>query len=66
MLYNADAMVLLPGGMGSLDELFEAITWRQLGLHNKPIVVLKPTAIGSPARLGGTCGQRGLCRGRSC
>ncbi|OIQ43028.1 MAG: Rossman fold protein, TIGR00730 family [Roseobacter sp. MedPE-SWde] len=40
MLFNADAVVVLPGGPGSLDELFEALTWRQLGLHNKPIVIL--------------------------
>ncbi|MBY6045842.1 LOG family protein [Phaeobacter italicus] len=40
MLYNADAVVLLPGGAGSLDELFEALTWRQLELHHKPIFVL--------------------------
>jgi uncharacterized protein (TIGR00730 family) len=40
MLYNADAVIVLPGGPGSLDELFEALTWRQLGLHDKPIVIL--------------------------
>ncbi|WP_293574253.1 TIGR00730 family Rossman fold protein [Phaeobacter sp.] len=40
MLYNADAVVVLPGGAGSLDELFEALTWRQLDLHRKPIYVL--------------------------
>ncbi|MEO1106281.1 MAG: TIGR00730 family Rossman fold protein [Pseudomonadota bacterium] len=40
MIMNADAVVVLPGGPGSLDELFEALTWRQLGLHYKPIVVV--------------------------
>jgi uncharacterized protein (TIGR00730 family) len=40
MLMNSDAVVLLPGGAGSLDEVFEALTWRQLGLHDKPIVLL--------------------------
>lgn len=40
MVMNADAIVVLPGGAGSLDEFFEALTWRQLGLHEKPIYVL--------------------------
>ncbi len=40
MIMNSDAVVVLPGGPGSLDELFEALTWRQLGLHDKPIVVV--------------------------
>ena len=40
MLKNADAVVLLPGGAGSLDEVFEALTWRQLELHSKPVFVL--------------------------
>jgi len=40
MFMNCDAVVVLPGGAGSLDELFEALTWRQLGLHEKPIYLL--------------------------
>ncbi|WP_341366404.1 TIGR00730 family Rossman fold protein [Yoonia sp. BS5-3] len=40
MFMNADAVVVLPGGAGSLDEFFEALTWRQLKLHEKPIFVL--------------------------
>lgn len=40
MVMNADAVVVLPGGAGSLDEFFEVLTWRQLGLHEKPIFIL--------------------------
>lgn len=40
MFMNSDAIVLLPGGAGSLDEFFEVLTWRQIGLHNKPIFLL--------------------------
>lgn len=40
MVMNADAVVVLPGGAGSLDEFFEVLTWRQLGLHDKPIFLL--------------------------
>lgn len=40
MFMNADAVVCLPGGAGSLDEFFEVLTWRQIGLHEKPILLL--------------------------
>ena len=39
MFERADGFVSLPGGIGTLDETIEIITWRQLGLHDKPIVL---------------------------
>lgn len=39
MVELSDAFVVLPGGLGTLDETFEIITWRQLHLHDKPIVI---------------------------
>lgn len=40
MFMNSDAIVVLPGGAGSLDEFFEVLTWAQIGLHEKPIFLL--------------------------
>jgi uncharacterized protein (TIGR00730 family) len=39
MFEMSDAFVTLPGGLGTLDETFEMITWRQLDLHTKPIII---------------------------
>jgi len=36
----ADAFLVLPGGIGTLDEFFEAFTWAQIGIHSKPIAIL--------------------------
>ena len=36
----ADAFLVLPGGYGTLDELMEAVTWAQLGLHAKPCILI--------------------------
>lgn len=48
MFMNADAFVTLPGGAGSLDELFEVLTWRQLGLHKKPVYLLDTNGYWQP------------------
>ena len=40
MMYEiADGFIIMPGGLGTLDETMEIITWRQLGLHCKPIII---------------------------
>src|SRR6056297_1777716 len=48
MFMNCDAIVVLPGGAGSLDEFFEVLTWRQLGLHDKPIYLLNTEEYWTP------------------
>ena len=40
MAERADAFAVLPGGIGTLDETFEMLSWKQLGLHDKPIYLV--------------------------
>ena len=48
MFELADAFAVLPGGLGTLDETIEIVTWRQLGLHDKPIVLLDRSGYWAP------------------
>ena len=50
MVERSDAFVILPGGLGTMDEAFEIITWRQLHLHDKPIVVANIKGYWEPFR----------------
>lgn len=50
MFEMADAFVVLPGGLGTLDETFEIITWKQIRLHDRPIVVLDVGNYWAPLR----------------
>lgn len=40
MAERADAFLILPGGLGTLAEFFEVLTWKQLGLHDKPVILV--------------------------
>jgi uncharacterized protein (TIGR00730 family) len=44
----SDGIVILPGGLGTLDEAFEVMTWKQLGLHDKPIVLVDVAGYWAP------------------
>lgn len=44
----SDGFVALPGGYGTLDELFEILTWAQLGIHNKPVALLNVAGFFDP------------------
>ena len=50
MAEKADAFAVLPGGIGTLDEMFEILSWKQLGLHDKPILLVDIAGYWSPLR----------------
>ena len=50
MAERADAFAILPGGIGTLDETFEILTWRQLGLHDKAIFLVDVAGYWRPLR----------------
>jgi uncharacterized protein (TIGR00730 family) len=50
MAEKADAFAILPGGIGTLDELFEIVSWKQLELHDKPILLVDIGGYWAPLR----------------
>lgn len=48
MFDRSDAFVVLPGGLGTLDETFEIMTWAQLSLHKKPIILINHEGYWTP------------------
>lgn len=48
MIARSDAFAILPGGLGTLDELFEVLTLRQLGYHDKPIILININGFWNP------------------
>ena len=48
MADRADAFIALPGGFGTCDELFEILTWAQLGIHKKPVGLLNANGFFTP------------------
>lgn len=50
MIEEAGAFVILPGGTGTLEELLEVLSWRQLALHRKPVILLNVKGYWNPLR----------------
>ncbi|MDD3181739.1 MAG: TIGR00730 family Rossman fold protein [Alphaproteobacteria bacterium] len=48
MAERSDAFVALPGGFGTIEELFEILTWKQIGLHTKPILIYNASGFWDP------------------
>ena len=50
MYDHSSVFVILPGGFGTMDEMFEVITWKQIGVHNKPVVILNHEGYWNPLK----------------
>src|ERR1700733_14007065 len=48
MFEMSDAFAVLPGGLGTLDETLEILTWKQLGLHDKPVIIVDVAGYWTP------------------
>lgn len=48
MFDRSQGFVILPGGLGTLEELFEILTWKQLGMHDKPIIIVNAYGFWDP------------------
>lgn len=63
---RADAYIVLPGGIGTMEELFEVWSGRNLGLHDKPIAILDPTGLYAPLKtLGDRLYEEGFVRAKA-
>ena len=63
MVEKSDSFVILPGGLGTMDEFFEIFTWWQLGLHDKPIVIANINEYWTPLlNLVENIASEGFCR----
>jgi len=60
MIETSQALIALPGGCGTLEELLEAITWKRLGLHTNPIIIINTRGFYDPliAQLERCIGER--------
>lgn len=50
MVDRSDALIILPGGLGTMDEMFEFLTWRQLNLHDEPLIVVNVNGYWDPLK----------------
>jgi uncharacterized protein (TIGR00730 family) len=51
MMERSDAFIVLPGGLGTLEEMFEILSWKQLGLHDRPIILINIEGYWNPVRV---------------